>query len=180
MACGTMILRTVVIVAVLIAAILAFAASKPNTFSVQRSTSIKASPEEIFALINDFHNWSAWAPQDKEDLSMHRTYSGPTSGTGAVSEWDSTGSAGKGRMGITESVPLRKISVKVDFVKPLEAHNINEFTLEPDGALTQVTWAMHGTNLYIMKIMSIFVNMDRVVGKHFEDGLDMLKTAAEK
>ncbi len=77
-------------------------------------------------------------------------------------------------------MPPSLISINVDFVNPFEAHNINEFTLEPDGALTKVTWTMHGTNLYIMKIMSIFVNMDRIVGRHFESGLDNLKTVAEQ
>jgi len=174
------ILRIIIIVAVVIAAVLAFAATKPKTFHVQRSIRIKAPPEKIFALINDFHNWSGWAPQDKEDPTMNRTYSGAANGKGAVSEWNSTGSAGKGRMTITESVPPSMISVKVDFMKPFEAHNINEFTLEPAGALTKITWTMHGTNLYIMKIMSVFVNMDSVVGKHFEGGLNNLKTVAEK
>ena len=175
-----MILRIIIIVAVLIAAVLALATTKPKTFEVQRSISIKAPREKIFALINDFHSWSGWAPQDKLDPTMNRTYGGAANGKGAVSEWNSTGSAGKGRMSITESVPPSMISIKVDFVKPFEAHNINEFTLEPDGALTKVTWTMHGTNLYIMKIMSIFVNMDRIVGRHFESGLDNLKTVAEQ
>jgi hypothetical protein len=111
---------------------------------------------------------------------MHRTYSAAANGQGAVSEWDSTGSAGKGRMSIIESVTPRMISIKVDFVKPFEAHNINEFTLEPAGTLTKVTWTMNGTNLYIMKIAGIFVNMDRVAGKHFESGLANLKTVAER
>ena len=83
-------------------------------------------------------------------------------------------------MTITESVPSKKVSVKVDFVRPFEAHNVNEFTLESGGTSTIVTWSMHGTNLYMMKLMSIFVNMDRMAGKHFEDGLDNLKAIAEK
>ncbi|MFZ0478668.1 MAG: SRPBCC family protein [Terriglobales bacterium] len=175
-----MILRIFVIVVVLIAALLAFAATKPNTFSIQRSRSIQAPPEKIFALINDFHNWSQWAPQDKEDSTMKRAFSGAKNGAGAVSDWESSGSAGKGRMTITESVPSKKVSVKVDFVRPFEAHNVNEFTLESGGTSTIVTWSMHGTNLYMMKLMSIFVNMDRMAGKHFEDGLDNLKAIAEK
>jgi uncharacterized protein YndB with AHSA1/START domain len=172
--------RILIIVAVVIAAVLAFAASKPKTFHVQRSITIKAPAERIFALINDFHNWSGWAPQDKEDPTMRRTYSGAANGKGAASEWTSSGSAGRGRMAITESVPPRLISIKVDFVKPFEAHNINEFTLEPEGGLTRITWTMDGTNLYIMRLMSIFVNMDSVVGKHFESGLNNLKSAAEQ
>jgi hypothetical protein len=83
-------------------------------------------------------------------------------------------------MAITQSVPPGLISIKVDFVKPFEAHNINEFTLEPEGASTRITWTMDGTNLYIMKLMSIFVNMDSAVGKHFESGLKNLKGVAEQ
>jgi uncharacterized protein YndB with AHSA1/START domain len=174
------ILRLFIVVVVLIAAVLAYAATKPNTFAVQRSRSIQASPEKIFALINNFHDWSRWAPQDREDSTMKRAFSGAESGVGAVSDWESSGSAGKGRMTITESLPSIRISVKVDFVKPFEAHNVNEFTLEPDGASTKVTWSMRGTNLYMMKLMGVFMNMDRMAGRHFEDGLDNLSAIAEK
>ena len=83
-------------------------------------------------------------------------------------------------MSITESAPPTRISIQVDFMKPFEAHNSNEFTLEPAEASTNVTWSMQGTNLYFMKVVSIFVNMDRMAGKHFEAGLNNLKTLAEK
>jgi uncharacterized protein YndB with AHSA1/START domain len=175
-----MILRIIIIAAVLIAAILAFAATKPETFRIQRSITINASAEKIFALINDFHNWSGWAPQDKEDPTMTRIYSGAAKGKDAVSDWDSTGSAGKERMTITKSLPNKMVSISVDFAKPFEAHNVNEFTLEPAGASTKVTWTMNGTNLYVMKIMSVFRNMNSVVGRHFESGLHNLKTVAEQ
>lgn len=175
-----MVQRIFVIVVVLTAALLIYAATKPSTLNIERSRSIQAPPEKIFALINNFHNWGAWAPQDKEDPTMKRTYSGPEEGVGATSDWDSTGSAGKGRMAITESVPPKRISVKVDFVKPFEAHNVNEFTLEPEGSTTKVTWRMHGTNLYIMKVMSIFTSIDKMAGKHFESGLENLRAVAEK
>jgi hypothetical protein len=51
--------------------------------------------------------------------------------------------------------------------------------LEPAGPLTNITWTMNGTNLYIMRIMGIFMNMDRMMGKHFEAGLENLRTIAE-
>src|SRR5277367_1178400 len=104
-----MILKIIIVVAVVIAAVLIFAATRPGTIRVQRSIEINAPPEKIFALINDFHNWSLWAPQDKEDPTMKRTFSGSADGAGAVSDWTSKGRAGRGRMSITESVP-RKIS----------------------------------------------------------------------
>jgi carbon monoxide dehydrogenase subunit G len=173
-------LKVVIAITIVVAAILLFAASKPNTFRVKRSIQIHAPAEKVFALINDFRDWPQWAPQDREDSSMQRTYSGAASGVDAVSDWSSRGSAGRGRMTIVESIPAKKVSVKVDFIKPFEAHNLNEFALEPQGASTNVTWSMQGTNLYMMKVMGVFLNMDKVMGKHFEDGLANLKAAAEQ
>jgi uncharacterized protein YndB with AHSA1/START domain len=173
-------LKVALVVIILIAAVLIIAASRPDTFTIQRSRTIQAPPEKIFALIDDFYNWNQWAPQDREDSTMKRTFSGPESGTGAVSEWKSSGSAGSGKMMIAESTAPRKISVKVDFARPFEAHNVNEFTLERSGTSTTVTWSMQGTNLFIMKLMGVAVSMDRMVGKHFDSGLDNLKATAEK
>jgi uncharacterized protein YndB with AHSA1/START domain len=173
-----MFLRIVLIVAVVFAAILVLAATKPNTLRVYRSLTINAPPERIFPLINDLHNWPRWQPQDREDPTLKRTYSGAASGAGAVSDWAGRGASGRGQMAIIESAPLRRVVVKVDFVKPFVAHNINEFILEP-GAATTVTWTMQGSNLYFMKLLCIVVNMDRMMGKHFESGLQNLKTAAE-
>jgi uncharacterized protein YndB with AHSA1/START domain len=175
-----MIVRILIIVAVLIAGVLILAATKPNIVRIRRSIDIDAPPEKIFALINDFHNWSRWAPQDREDSTLKRTYSGTANGEGAISNWIGTGSTGWGQMSITESVPPTSISITVDWEKPFAAHNLNEFTLEPQGATTKVTWTMRGTNVYVMKVMSIFTNMDRFMGKHFETGLANLKAAAEK
>jgi uncharacterized protein YndB with AHSA1/START domain len=169
-----------IIVVLAFIGILAFASTKPNTINIQRATDIKAPPERIFALINDFHNWQAWAPQDKMDSTMKRTFGGAAIGKGATSEWVSHGKAGCGRMEITEAAAPFKITVRVDFAKPFEAHNTNEFTLEPMDGMTRITWAMRGTNPYMAKVMSIFFNMDRVLGKHFEAGLHSLKTLSEK
>ena len=173
-----MILKIAIIVVTIIAAVLIFAATRPNTIRVQRSITINAPAEKIFPLLNNFHDWNRWAPQDKEDPTMTRTYSGAANGKGAVSDWDSKGNAGKGRMTIIESSQPTHVVVQVDFVRPFAAHNVNEFILEP-GSSTQVTWTMQGSRLYIMKVMGIFVNMDRVMDKHFEAGLINLKNAAE-
>jgi uncharacterized protein YndB with AHSA1/START domain len=172
---------TIVIFLVLVVVgILVFASTKPDIVTFQHATNIKASPEKIFPLINDFHNWPSWAPQDGSDATMKRSFGEVMSGKGASSEWASKGRAGSGRMEITESTPPLKITVKVDFTKPFKAHNINEFTLEPKLIETKVTWKMHGTNPYMAKVMSVFVSMDKIMGKHFETGLRSLTTLAEK
>jgi len=111
---------------------------------------------------------------------MKRTHSGAANGKSAVYAWDGNKEIGKGSMEITESSPPSKVTIKLDFVKPFEAHNILEFTLEPKGDSTNVTWAMHGPNTYLAKVMSIFFSMDRMVGKDFETGLANLKAVVEK
>jgi hypothetical protein len=128
---NSMLVKILIIVAVLIAAILLLAATKPGTFQVQRSRLINAPAEKIFPLINDFHNWPLWQPQDKEDASIKRIFSGPPSGIGAISQWTGSGSTGKGSMMITDSEPYRMVVVNVHFAKPFRAFNINEFVWSP-------------------------------------------------
>ena len=169
-----------IVFVVLIVALLIYAATRPDTFRVQRAISIKAPPEKIFPFINDFHSFGAWSPYEKKDPAMKRTFSGAANGKGAVYEWEGDHNVGKGRMEITDTAPPSKVMINLDFVKPFETHNIVEFTLEPTSDFTNVMWDMHGPSPYIAKVMHIFFNMDSMVGKDFETGLANLKTVAEK
>jgi hypothetical protein len=171
--------KIALVVVILLATPLVIAATKPDTFRVQRATSINAPPEKIFAHINDFHNWVAWSPYEHLDPTMKKTYSGPASGKGAVYEWDGNDKAGAGRMEITDTSPPSKVTIKLDFIKPFEAHNLVEFTLVPLGGSTDVTWDMHGSSPYLFKLMCLFMNMDEMIGKDFETGLANLKARAE-
>src|SRR5262249_45288078 len=125
----TVVIIVVVILIVGVAGLLGFAATKPDTFSIQRAASIKAPPEKIFPLINDFHNWASWSPWEKLDPALKRTYSGAASGQGAIYEWEGNKKVGKGRMEIVESSPPSRVAIKLDFLKPFEAHNTAEFAL---------------------------------------------------
>jgi uncharacterized protein YndB with AHSA1/START domain len=164
----------------LVVALLVYAATKPDTFRVQRSASINAPPEKIFALIEDYHRWPAWSPYEKLDPTMQRTYSGAAHGAGAVYEWEGNKKAGQGRMEITNVTPPSQITINLDFVRPFQAHNIVVFRLNPTGASAHITWAMHGPLPYVAKVMHMVFNMDRMVGKDFETGLANLKAIAEK
>jgi carbon monoxide dehydrogenase subunit G len=168
------------IVVVGIAGILAFAATKPDVFRVQRAASIKAPPEKIFPLLNDLRSFAVWSPYEKKDPAMKRTYSGAPSGKGAVYEWDGDKNVGKGRLAIADSSPPSKVMLDLDMLAPLQAHNIVVFTLEPKGDATNVTWAMNGQVPYIAKIVHVFLDVDKMVGQDFEAGLANLKAIAEK
>jgi len=169
-----------IVAVVLIVALLGFATTKPDTFRVQRSASIKAPPEKIFPLINDLHSWGAWSPWEKMDPAMKRNFSGAANGKGAVYEWEGNHNVGKGRMEITETSPPSHVVIKLDFIKPFEAHNIAEFMMGSKDDSTNVTWAMHGPTPYMAKVIHIFFSMDSMVGKDFEAGLANLKAIAEK
>jgi hypothetical protein len=169
-----------VVLAIAIAVILILAATKPDRFSIQRATAVKAPPERIFPLINDFHQWGNWSPYETKDPAMKRSYSGAASGKGATYQWDGNKNVGSGRMEILDSSAPSKIVIKLDFFAPFEGHNTAEFTMLPQGDATNLTWLMHGPSPFMGKIMRVFLNIDRMVGKDFEIGLANLKRLAEK
>lgn len=169
----------VLVVVAVLAAVLAFAATRPDTYSIARATTINAPPERIYPFIIDFREWRRWSSFEALDPAMTRTYTGAASGKGAVYEWQGNRQAGRGRMEITETSAPTKVTVTVDFAAPFEAHNVNRFMLDPQGGPTKIIWSMHGTQPYMLKVMGIFVSPDRLLGKHFETGLANLKAAAE-
>ena len=169
-----------IVVVVLVAGILLLALSRPDSFRVERSASIKAPPERIYAQINDLKAWAAWSPYEKKDPAMKRTFGAVTASKGAVYEWDGNKNVGKGRMEITDATAPSKIVIKLDFLEPFEGHNTAEFTMDGKGGATTVTWAMYGPANYVSKLMGVFFNMDKMIGTDFEAGLANLKTIAEK
>jgi uncharacterized protein YndB with AHSA1/START domain len=169
----------ILIILVLVAALLAYAATRPNSFRVRRSARIDAPPEKVFPLINDFHQWTAWSPWERMDPNLRRTYSGAEAGKGAVYEWQGNNKVGQGRMEIVDSFDPRKVLIKLDFLKPFRAQNMAEFTLEPEGKSTDVHWEMYGASPFMMKVMGVFMSMDKMVGRDFERGLAAMKASAE-
>jgi len=174
------ILFVAVVLAIAIAIVLILAMAKPDRFRVERAAAIKAPPEKIFALIDDFHQWRSWSPWEDRDPAMKRTYEGAERGKGAVYAWDGNKNVGAGRMEILTAAAPSTIVIKLDFIRPFEGHNTAEFTMQPQGGATNVIWAMHGPAPLMHKVMQVFMNMDRMIGKDFETGLANLKTAAER
>ena len=154
------------VLALAVGVIVVLAAMKPDTFSVTRSTTIKATPETIYPLIADMHRFNTWNPYEKKDPSMKGTYSGPASGKGAAYGWESK-EVGTGSLEVTGTTQPSNVAMRLDFVKPFEAHNAVDFTLVPKGDATEVTWTMSGPVPFMAKIMHVVVNMDRMVGDDF-------------
>jgi uncharacterized protein YndB with AHSA1/START domain len=168
------------VVALLLAVLMFYVATRPASFRIQRSIRIAAPREKLFAYVCDLHNFDAWSPWAPLDPAMRKTHSGPANGVGACYEWQGNNKVGHGRMEIVEAMAPERVLIKLDFLKPFEAHNMAEYLLAESGGETEFTWAMYGPNNFLSKVMGLFFNMDKMVGAQFEQGLDALKTVAER
>lgn len=152
-----------------------------TTYEVARTALMPAGPEEIFPLVNNFHEWTKWSPWESVDPGMERSYSGSEAGAGARYSWSGNRKAGSGTMEIVDTAEPRNIKIRLEFTKPFKSINPTSFTFTPEGDRTKVTWTMTGENKGIGKVFALFMNMDKTVGQDFEKGLASLsKAVAER
>jgi uncharacterized protein YndB with AHSA1/START domain len=172
--------KVLVVLGIGIAGFIAFVATRPDTYHVERSQKINASADLVFAQLDDLKSWAAWSPWDKLDPSMKKTYQGPAKGVGSSYSWEGNKKVGKGKMTITEVTPPTAISYRLEFVEPFAAVSTTGFTVKPEIDKTvTTTWSMNGHNNLIGKGFALFMDMDKMVGDDFEKGLANLKTIAE-
>lgn len=150
-----------------------------DIYTVERTTTIAAPAEKVYAQIVDFHNWRAWSPWDDLDPDMQRSYSGADSGVGAAYAWSGNRKAGEGKMEITEAVEPSTVQIALDFLKPFKSSSTTTFNLKPQGDTTKVTWTMTGPKTLMTRVVGVFKSMDKMVGPDFEKGLTQLKGASE-
>lgn len=166
---------------VIVGAFAAYVALQPDDYRVARSTKIKAPPAAVFAQVDDFHNWEKWSPWIKVDPNAKTTYEGPTSGKGAIFRWAGNSEVGEGSMTITDVKPNESIAIRLDFLKPFADTATTEFTFKPEGDQTDVTWAMSGTKKdFLSKAICTVMNMEKMIGGKYEEGLATLKGVVEK
>jgi hypothetical protein len=168
-----------VAVVVLIIAAVAFIATRPASFRIQRSAHVSAPPHVVFSIINDLHQWGRWSPYDKRDPNMKKAFDGPAEGPGSVYTWNGNNEVGEGRLTIQESKASELVRMKLEFSRPFKANNEVNFKLVPSDDGTRVSWIMDGKRNFMMKAMSLFMNMDKMIGTDFEQGLANLNTAAQ-
>ena len=175
-----MLIKALIALAAIVIVFAAIVAMQPSDFRVARTATIAAPAPAVFAQVNDYRNWNAWSPYEKLDPAMKKTYEGAAAGTGAIYTWAGNSQAGEGRATITESRPSELIRIKLEFMKPFAATNTAESTFQPEGDRTAVTWSLTGTRNFLFKAVGLFMNMEKMVGGQFEEGLAQLKSVAEK
>ena len=162
----------------IIGSFLIFAATRPDDFRVERSATLSASPAALFEHVNNHRKFAVWNPFMKLDPNVKNTYSGPESGVGAVCSWDGNNNVGAGSCTIIESKPSELVRLRMDWKRPMEGTATVDFTFKPEGDKTAVTWAMYGKNNFMGKVMSVFMDCDKMCGPQFEKGLTELGVVA--
>jgi hypothetical protein len=164
----------------LVSGLIAYISLQPNAFRITRSAVLDAPPDRVFGELNDLHNWGKWSPWARLDPRQEVTLDGSPLGPGASMSWSGNNKVGAGRMTIKESSQNERIRLKLEFTRPMQAVNEVQFDFERlDETKTQVTWAMSGCNEFMGKAMGVFMNMDKMVGAQFEQGLANLKAVVE-
>lgn len=166
-------------IAVIVVAFVAVVAMQPADFKIERTAVMSAAPPDVFAQVNDFHNWDAWSPWAKLDPAAKNTFEGSSEGEGAIFRWSGNEEVGEGRMTILESRPNELVKIKLEFLRPFENTATAQFDFQPEGDHTKVTWSMFGKNGFLAKAFCLFMDMDKTVGKDFEKGLAAMKSAVE-
>jgi uncharacterized protein YndB with AHSA1/START domain len=174
-----MIRKILIGVAVVFVPLAVVVSLQPPTFHIERSVTIKAPAESAYALVNDFHGWNAWSPWEKVDPNMKRSHSGAASGVGAGYAWQGNREVGEGRMTIQKSERPSLVSIELEFLKPFPGTSTATFTFTPVSDGTKVTWAMDGNNTIPGKIAHLVIDMDKILGAQFDQGLLAMKSAAE-
>jgi len=169
--------NALLVLLLVIVALAVYVATRPSEFLLTRTRTLAAPPEIVHAYVNDFHHWAEWSPWEKLDPNLQREFSGPPVGEGASYHWIGNDEVGEGRMTITESQPPEKVAIRLEFLRPFQATNAVEFYIDATGLGTEVTWAMSGHNNFVAKAFGVFTDVDKLVGKDFEQGLADLDAA---
>ena len=129
----TIALIVVALLVVVIGGVLAYAATKPDTFRVQRTTTIQAPPERVFPLLEDFRTWGTWSPYEGKDPAMKRTYSGSAKGKGAVYAWEGDKNVGTGSMEIADTTPPSRSHAQARFHQAVRSPQHGRFHARAEG-----------------------------------------------
>ena len=174
-----MVKKILVALVAMVVLLLGAASTQPDTYHVERSMVVGASPDVVFPYINNFKLFREWNPWDRLDPNMEVTYVGPESGVNHSYTWKGNKDVGQGQMTITESVPNERVNMDLLFIEPFESKALTSFTLGAEGEGTKVTWSMDGDNNLMSKVMCLFNDMDKMIGGDFERGLGNLKEVTE-
>lgn len=159
---------------VLIVAFLGLGLIIPREYTLEKTALIDCPKAQLHSKVSNLRSMNEWSPWADYDPDMKNTYQGEDGQVGSVSSWEGNDKVGKGKQEIT-SITTDKVETKLSFIEPWESEATSYILLKDQGDKTEVTWGMKGQNDYPFNAMSVFMDMDDMIGKDFERGLDKLK-----
>ena len=152
----------------------------PKNYDVYRTIEVARPKAEVFEYLKYLKKQREWSPWEKKDPDMDHKFTGTDGEVGAISYWNGNKDVGEGEQEITKIIEGERIEGELRFLKPFKSTSDCYFDVEEiSGGSTIVTWGFSGKNKFPMSIMMLFMNMDKMVGKDFEEGLGSLKSILE-
>ncbi len=168
------------ILAGIVLLILILAMIAPKTYEVSRSIVISKPKKQVFDYLKSLKNQDDWSPWGKRDPNMEKKFTGTDGEVGATSHWKGNKEVGEGEQEIKKIIDGERIESELRFLKPWKSTSDAFLTTEDADSGTKVTWGFKGYNKFPMSIMMLFMSMDKMIGKDFEEGLNDLKAQLEK
>ena len=153
----------------------------PQNYEVSRSIVISKPLVEVFNYLKYIKNQDDWSPWKKKDPSMKQSYIGVDGEVGFIAKWEGNKDVGMGEQEILSITENEAVNSKLRFLKPWKSESdayIRVETLTKNR--TNVTWGFTGKSPMPFNVFMLFFNMDKTVGKDFEEGLTSLKKVLEK
>ena len=152
----------------------------PSGYDVSRTIEIHKPSSEVFDYLKYLKNQDQWSPWGKRDPNMKKDFSGTDGTVGAISRWEGNKEVGSGEQEIKHIEEGRRIETELRFLKPWKSTSDAYMEVEPLGAgSSRVRWGFKGKNGFPMRFMMLFMNMDKMIGGDFEEGLATLKNQME-
>ena len=163
---------------VFIVTILGFIA--PKSYEVSRNIVINKSLPETFNYLKSLKNQDNWSPWGERDPNMEKEFKGTDGEVGFISAWKGNKEVGEGEQEIIGLVENELIETQLRFLKPFKSTSNAYIKVDDEQGATKVTWGFTGKNKFPVSIMMLFMNMEKAIGKDFEQGLTKLKSLLEK
>lgn len=166
----------------IIALLLIVAIFVKKDIKVMREVTINKPENEVFDYLKYLKNQDNFSKWNKMDPGMKKNYTGTDGTVGFISAWESTNdNVGAGEQEIKKITPCERIDIEIRFKKPFETTNQAYFTTAFAGEnATKVSWGFDSKMPYPMNLVNLFMDMDKMVGQDFDEGLANLKMVLEK
>ena len=158
---------------------LAYVSTRESKFKYEASGLINATPAKIFPYISNLRMGDKWSPFDSPGANLKKEFTGTDGQIGSAMTFEGDSKSGSGKLELLKLVPNEAVDIKLTMTKPIYAENLVHYTLTPEGAGTRFTWTMEGDGGFMTKLMTVFMDCEKMVVDQFKLGIGNLTRVVE-